>query len=370
MAYIKTNWVDNQTAITAARMNNIEDGIANNESAITQVETRIGTLSGIGQPIIATSADAMTDTDKIYLYVGSETGYETGHWYYYDTEWVDGGEYGSAASGISNNARNLLKYILERVAYTETGMQVYVDALYQALAEGGGGGGGTTTYTIINALTNVTNSNDATGCDEGDSYTGTLTADTDYTIDSVTVTMGGNDITSTAYDSSTGVITISSVTGDIVITATASITPTPSAPILSATQGNITSGSTDADKVTIVLDTLVFNPSEVKTISVPTGYQFFAFTQWGVSDISNAGTARATNQMNVYSVGSNGYVQNGNEANSRININNTTTWASSKVYTNTSSSITQSVTGIGIYIKKTDGSALTPAEAVLLFTIE
>ena len=40
----------------------------------------------------------MTDTDKIYVYVGSETGYINGNWYYYDgTAWVSGGVYNAVA---------------------------------------------------------------------------------------------------------------------------------------------------------------------------------------------------------------------------------------------------------------------------------
>lgn len=171
---------------------------------------------GDGAPMPVDTVAEMIDTTKVYLYVGSETGYTFGDWYYYNgTAWVSGGKWG-ADGGVNTNARNLLDYILERVAYTETGMQVYVDALYEALAQAGAV---TTTYTITNALSHVTNSNTATGCEEGDSYTGTLTADTDYTIDTVTVTMGGIDITSTAYNN--GVITIASVTGNIVITASA-----------------------------------------------------------------------------------------------------------------------------------------------------
>ena len=172
-----------------------------------------------GSPVVANTAAAMVDSTKVYVYTGSETGYNNGHWYYFDgSDWADGGEYGTDG-GINDNARNLLKYILQRVAYTQTGMDTYVNALYYALAQAGGGGGTVTTYMIMNALSHVTNSNDATGCEEGDSYTGTLTADTDYIIDTVTVTMGGVDITSTAYNN--GVITIASVTGDIVITANA-----------------------------------------------------------------------------------------------------------------------------------------------------
>ena len=48
------------------------------------------------------------------------------------------------------------------------------------------------------------------------SYTGTLTADTGFEFTSVVITMGGTDITATAY--SNGTISIAQVTGDIVVT--------------------------------------------------------------------------------------------------------------------------------------------------------
>lgn len=75
------------------------------------------------------------------------------------------------------------------------------------------------TYTITNNLTNVSTDNPVTTVNENSGYTANLTADTEYTIDSVTVTMGGIDITSTAY--SNGIITIDSVTGNVIITASA-----------------------------------------------------------------------------------------------------------------------------------------------------
>lgn len=74
-------------------------------------------------------------------------------------------------------------------------------------------------YTVTNNLTNVSNSSNITAVDEGGSYSATLTAYEGYELDAVTVTMGGTNITSAAY--SAGKITIASVTGDIVITATA-----------------------------------------------------------------------------------------------------------------------------------------------------
>jgi uncharacterized repeat protein (TIGR02543 family) len=77
-----------------------------------------------------------------------------------------------------------------------------------------------TTHSVTQTLTNVTSSYTGTTVNDGAEFTATLTADDTYTLGDVTVTMGGTDITSTAY--SAGVVTIASATGDIVITATAS----------------------------------------------------------------------------------------------------------------------------------------------------
>lgn len=80
---------------------------------------------------------------------------------------------------------------------------------------------GTTNYDVTNTLSNVVNSNAATTVRSGSSYLAALTPATGYTMGTVTVTMGGTDVTSTAYTESNGVIYIANVTGAIVITATA-----------------------------------------------------------------------------------------------------------------------------------------------------
>lgn len=49
-------------------------------------------------PSVVSVAAEMTDINKIYIYVGSEPGYQTNHWYYYSTAtntWTDGGAYGA-----------------------------------------------------------------------------------------------------------------------------------------------------------------------------------------------------------------------------------------------------------------------------------
>lgn len=107
MAYIKQTWIDNQSPLTADRMNHIEDGIESADGSITDVteqidslSTRVETLAGGGQPIVVDTVADMTDYDKIYLYIGNEQGYTAGDWYYYDGAWVDGGTYGSGSSEI------------------------------------------------------------------------------------------------------------------------------------------------------------------------------------------------------------------------------------------------------------------------------
>lgn len=76
-----------------------------------------------------------------------------------------------------------------------------------------------TMYSITNTLTHCTTNNAATSVASGNAYAATITADTGYTLGTVTVTMGGVDISSTAV--SGGAITVPSVTGALVITATA-----------------------------------------------------------------------------------------------------------------------------------------------------
>lgn len=56
------------------------------------------TKAEVGTPLVAATAADMTDETKIYVYVGSETGYTSGNWYYYDgSAWQSGGIYNSTA---------------------------------------------------------------------------------------------------------------------------------------------------------------------------------------------------------------------------------------------------------------------------------
>lgn len=78
-----------------------------------------------------------------------------------------------------------------------------------------------TVYYSVNAtLTNVTLTGGASSVEAGQPYTATLTIPSSYEWGAVTVTMGGTDITASAY--SNGVINIPAVTGNVIINASAS----------------------------------------------------------------------------------------------------------------------------------------------------
>lgn len=130
------------------------------------------------------------------------------------------------------------------------------------------------THTITNTLTHTTNSNNAVSANDGSSYSGTLTADTGYNISSVSVTMGGVDITSTAYNN--GVITISSVTGDIVIECV-------STAVVYSITNNLTNATSDNAATTIN-----YGGSYSATITATSGYAITSanVTMGGV-DITN-----------------------------------------------------------------------------------
>lgn len=81
--------------------------------------------------------------------------------------------------------------------------------------------GEVTAYSVIQRLSHVTSTFTGNLVDANGEFTTTLSAATDYTINAVIVTMGGEDVTETAYDDTTGVVTIASATGNIEITATA-----------------------------------------------------------------------------------------------------------------------------------------------------
>lgn len=88
------------------------------------------------------------------------------------------------------------------------------------------------TWRIIKNLKNVTTSNTVTSIDKGaadKSYTATFTINSEYTFSSATVTMGGEDITSSLVwntDKTSATLTIAEVTGNVIISIIATSTST------------------------------------------------------------------------------------------------------------------------------------------------
>lgn len=299
-----------------------------------------------GQPTVALQASDMIDSDLVYLYQGSETGYSAGYLYYYSDAagaWIRGAQYGASVvdtgldadsenpvqnkavtaaiaelngrldelgGGVPADIRKALVTLAKAVTYKpdlvtdDTGNTPFDFSAEFALLEAwastrataialsetsisftGQGtkkltatltpsdaddtvmwassdtdvasvsangtvtavGNGTCTIvasvgsltancsvtvsgivlmrSVTNNLTGCVNSNNVATIAEGASYTGTLTATTGFTMTGATVTvlMGGTDVTSTAY--SNGVISIANVSGNIEITAVAEESP-------------------------------------------------------------------------------------------------------------------------------------------------
>lgn len=80
---------------------------------------------------------------------------------------------------------------------------------------------GSSTVPVRLELTHATSTNSNTSVTKDASYSTTLAAESNYTLDDVTVAMGGVDITAMAYNSSTGAVSIAAATAAIMISAVA-----------------------------------------------------------------------------------------------------------------------------------------------------
>ena len=123
-------------------------------------------------------------------------------------------------SELSTTSENPVqnKVIAEEISVVEETLRTYISQL-EELISAYESGSGTTVYSITYALTGVSSRSVLKSIVAGSAYTTELTADSGYVLDTVTVTMGGEDITNEVYGD--GSISISSVTGDVVITAIA-----------------------------------------------------------------------------------------------------------------------------------------------------
>lgn len=165
--------------------------------------SRLKGTFNIPEETVSTENDGTDTTNTQVTFTGVYTAYEFNKGKKVGDTWQK-----SAAKGIVVDERYGL------VDFSTFFNQVQTPDTVQAINP-------TVTYTVTNTLSNVTNSNDATSVDADGVYLAALTATSGYTMDSVTVTMDGTDVTSTAYNTENGVIYISTITGDIVIVASA-----------------------------------------------------------------------------------------------------------------------------------------------------
>lgn len=95
--------IDNQSDGTKkVQFTNLLDDTLSQENKIAPanvVGNEIATIrAAVGSPLKASTVAQMTDTNKIYVYVGSESGYTNGNWYYWNgSAWTSGGVYNSVA---------------------------------------------------------------------------------------------------------------------------------------------------------------------------------------------------------------------------------------------------------------------------------
>lgn len=163
-------------------------------------------------------ADIASGTNGITPHIGAN-----GNWYIgeTDTGMPSRGEPGYG--GITDVEKSLLLSLLKGAAYTSD----MSDTIKQLEVLWGGGGEepdvpdvpDVQTYSVTHNLTGVISSNSVDTVNDGDSYSTTLTVEDGYILNSVVITMGGDDITANAYGD--GYVLITNVSGDVVITAIA-----------------------------------------------------------------------------------------------------------------------------------------------------
>lgn len=232
MAYRKQNFTDGQV-LKAEHLNYIEaaiedisDGIA--EPTNEQVYVSVQAWLDKHPEATTTVEDGAISSAK--LADGSVTTVKLANRSVTADKLAEGITFGG---GGNTEALRIVFNILQRGVFTDNvaALMVSLAAAIEAGDTGGGTGGDTggdpggddtpaeKLYYVTNDLTNVSTSNSTLVVAEGGVYTATLTAPDGFNLSTVTVIMGGKDVTSAVYRD--GVISIVSVTGNIKITAVA-----------------------------------------------------------------------------------------------------------------------------------------------------
>lgn len=223
MSFVKRNYIDGETVITAENLNDIQDAIIqivpdDVKQALLQIASKVAYIDEHGQTYYNDLESALYPPSPL----ASISAVYTQGGTVYDTDSLDSLKSDLVVTAIYEDSSQAVV-----TTYTLSGTLTAGTSTITVSY-----GGKTTTFdvtvthqagtvTITNTLNGCTNSNSATYATEGDSYSATITASSGYSLTgaTVSVTMGNVDITSTAYNN--GVISIASLTGNLSITITA-----------------------------------------------------------------------------------------------------------------------------------------------------
>ena len=189
---------------------------------------------------VGTCGMSMTDINAFRAAMISGTP-ETLHWYQTITKNLTGCTLSNAASQVdygeaytatiaAESGKTITSVVVKMggvditaTAYTASSGAINISKVTGAVTITAAASVPSVTYNITRNLTNCASSNTADTIAEGAAYTTTLSPTGTYRkLGAITVTMGGTDISASAVSGST--ITISKVTGNIVITCAAAIT--------------------------------------------------------------------------------------------------------------------------------------------------
>lgn len=191
-----------------------DEVVERNPDIIEQILTRLDNVTEIPQEKVAEAVSTYMEANPINVPKNlSDLKEDAEHRTVTDKEkqsWNN-----TSGTGLPDTAKKLLIAILKNAVYT-VNQKANIEALENALSTQNTP---TDAWSIVQNLTYATSTNTAFSVKKGESYTTTIVPNKNYTINSVTVVMGGVDITNTAYND--GVITINSVTGNVTITAIA-----------------------------------------------------------------------------------------------------------------------------------------------------
>lgn len=235
--FAKKTWVPKEK-ITTAELNRMEEGISYVSSQCKDIAKEVGT-----ETLNTTAQDLKGAINEVFQNV--------------------------------SNGKQLIA-----TAITDKGVNTSSNDTFQTMATNIGkiSSGSSITYSVTNNLSHAVNNNSNTRVEKYNSYSANITVETGYKLNSITVTMGGTDITSSCY--SNGNISIEHVTGDIIITVVTSIIPPNTYSVTNAlTQCTSNNNST----------TVIEGQNYTATITANTGYTINSIVvKMGNTDISSS----------------------------------------------------------------------------------